>query len=85
MTLNKLFELHKDGCAQSCISVHQLPYNNEKHKYEETYFEEEDQEEITQSNTYKQIKNMQVDHFNVIGGGMYPVELCIYLSQDREK
>lgn len=25
----------------------------------------------------------KVDHFNVIGGGMYKVEFCIYLSEER--
>ena len=23
-----------------------------------------------------------VDHFNIIGGGMYKVELCIYLEEE---
>ena len=60
-----------------------LRWDNEKNRYEKTYFEEVSQEDITESEIFKQIQNKQVDHFNVIGGDMYKVELCIYLNMDE--
>lgn len=86
MTLNNILKLHRAGCAQGCVSIHQLPYiycyenNYERSGYTKTYFEEEGQEEIIESELFKKIKNKQVDHFNIIGGGMYELELCIYLK-----
>ena len=53
-----------------------------KHGYVKTYFEEAAQEDILASDTFKKIANKQVDHFNIIGGGMYKVELCIYLEEE---
>lgn len=79
MTLRNFLKLHQDGCAQGCVSIHLLPYV--EHGYTETYFEEADQDEIVGSDTFKKIANKQVDHFNIIGGGMYKVELCIYLGE----
>ena len=32
---------------------------------------------------FKEIRSKQVHHFNIIGGGMYPVELCIYLEGEQ--
>lgn len=84
MKLKKILKLHRGGCAESCVSIQRLPYDHENHEYEMTYFEEEDQEMIMRSNIYKQIKDMQVDHFHVIGGGIYPVELCIYLRPIKD-
>ena len=83
MTLRNFLKLHQNGCVQGCVSVHRLPYDHEKHGYTETYFEEADQEEIISSDTFKKIANLQVDHFNIIGGGMYKVELCVYLKGDK--
>jgi len=80
MTLRNFLKLHQDGGAQGCVSIQLLPYNHAEHGYTETYFEEADQEEIVGSDTFKKIANKQVDHFNIIGGGMYKVELCIYLK-----
>ena len=78
MTLKNFLKMHDGGVA--CLSIHQEPYNYEKNRYEKTYFEEVNQEDITESEIFKQIQNKQVDHFNVIGGGMYKVELCICLK-----
>jgi hypothetical protein len=80
MTLQNFLKMHQGGCVQDCVSIHQEPYNYDKHKYEKTFFEEADQEEIINSEIFKEIRNKQVDHFNIIGGGMYKVELCIYLK-----
>lgn len=79
MTVKNFLKLHEGGMA--CVSIHQEPYDSEKHGYTKTYFEEESQEDVLESDTFKQIANKQVDHFNIIGGGMYNVELCIYLAQ----
>ena len=62
---------------------HLLPYDDEKHGYMKTYFEEADQEKIEASELFKEIRSKQVHHFNIIGGGMYPVELCIYLEGEQ--
>lgn len=81
MTVSNFLKLHQDGCIQ-CISIHVLPYDYSKHRYSKTYFEEVSQDEIEQSEIFKSIKNRKVNHFNVIGGGIDPVELCIYLQEE---
>ena len=82
MTLRNLLKLHQDGCV-GCVSIMQEPYDQEKHGYTKTYFEEENQEAILKSSVFKQIANKKVDHFNVIGGGsLYELELCIYLEKE---
>lgn len=82
MKLKDFLALHKEGCAENCVSVHQMPYDYEKHNYVKTYFEEASQEYIVQSDLFKGIMDKQVDHFHVIGGGIYKVELCVYLVED---
>lgn len=84
MTLRKFLELHQNGVATTCVSIHLLPYDDEKHGYTKTYFEEADQEELKEHEIFKEIRNKQVHHFNIIGGGMDPVELCIYLNSSEE-
>lgn len=83
MTLRNFLQLHQDGTATGCVSIHLLPYDDEKHGYTKTYFEEADQGKIEESEIFKEIRSKQVHHFNIIGGGMYPVELCIYLQGDQ--
>ena len=83
MTLRNFLKLHQDGTATRCVSIHLLPYDDEKHGYMKTYFEEADQEKIEASELFKEIRSKQVPHFNIIGGGMYPVELCIYLEGEQ--
>lgn len=80
MTLSNFLKLHQDGTAMGCVSIHLLPYDNEKHGYTKTYFEEATQEEIQESEIFKKLRRKQVHHFNIIGGGMDSVELCIYLN-----
>lgn len=80
MTLRNFLKLHQEGTAMGCVSVHLLPYDYERHGYTKTYFEEANQEEIETSDIFKEIRGKQVHHFNIIGGGMYPVELCVYLE-----
>lgn len=80
MTLKNFLNLHDGGCVQNCVSVQQLPYDYENHRYTKTYFEEYSQEEIIESEVFKEIKNKQVHHFCIIGGGSYKVELCIFLD-----
>lgn len=82
MNLQNFLKLHQNGTAQCCVSIQQEPYDHQKHCYAKTYFEEESQEEIIASEVFKKIAKKQVDHFNVIGGGVYKVELCIYLERD---
>lgn len=78
MTVKDFLKMHEGGVA--CVSIHQEPYDHDSHKYSQTYFEEECQEDILDSEIFKSISNVQVDHFNIIGGGIYRVELCIYLK-----
>lgn len=81
MNLHNFLKLNQGG---SCyISIQQEPYDDEKHRYTKTYFEEECQENILNSDTYKAIAKKKIDHFNIIGGGMYKVELCIYLQEEN--
>lgn len=80
MTLRNFLKMHQDGVA--CVSISQLPYNFEKHSYAKEYFEEGSQEYITSSKIFKEIARKQVDHFCVIGGGIYRVELRIFLKEE---
>lgn len=75
--------MHDGGCVQGCLSIQQEPYDYDNHRYTKTYFEEVSQEDIIESELFKEIKNKQVDHFNIIGGGMYKIELCIYLKRSK--
>lgn len=83
MTLQNFLKLHQNGCVQNCISIQQLPYDYDNHRYTKTFFEESSQEYIVKTELFKEIKNKQVDHFNIIGGGMDKVELCIYLKEEK--
>lgn len=83
MTVKNFLKIHEGGVA--CVSIQQEPYDYDNHRYTKTYFEEESQEDILTSDTFKNIANKQVDHFNIIGGGMYKVELCIYLKRGFEE
>lgn len=76
MTLRNFLKLHQGGEATTCVSIHLQGYTK-------TYFEEADQEELEGYEIFKEIRNKQVHHFNIIGGGMDPVELCIYLEGER--
>lgn len=80
MTVKKLLKMHKEGVACRCVTIHRLPYIYDEHRYIETYFEEESQEDIFASETFRGIADIKVDHFNIIGGGMHKVELCVYLK-----
>ncbi len=82
MTLKNFLKLHQDGCALNCVSIQQEPYDYNKNRYAKTYFEEKSQEDILISNIFQTISNKQVDHFNIIGGGVDKLELCIYLKKD---
>lgn len=79
MTLEKFLELHEGGVA--CVSIQHMPYDYDNPGYAKTYFEEDSQEDILNSDIYPEIAGKVVDHFNIIGGGMYTVELCIYLKE----
>ncbi len=84
MNLRNFLKLHQDGGVQGCVSIQQEPYDFKNHRYTKTYFEEDRQDDILESDTFKKIANKQVDHFNVIGGGIEKVELCIYLKEESE-
>lgn len=75
MTLHNFLKLHVGGTA--CVSIHQNQFSA-NHK---TFFEEEEQERIVETETYRKIRNYQVERFCVIGGGGYPVELSIFLEE----
>ena len=84
MTLRNFLKLHKEGSDTSYVSIYLLPYDYEKHNYTKTYFEETNQEEIEGSEIFKEIKNMQVHSFGIIGGGIYQVSLGIYLQEKKK-
>lgn len=33
---------------------------------------------------FKEIERKKVDHFSIVGGGDYKVELCIYLAEEDD-
>lgn len=78
MTVKKFLDMYRDAVDYPCITIRQLPCTN--NQFTNTYFEEELKEDVISSETFKKIKNLKIDHFNVIGGGMYINELCIYLK-----
>jgi hypothetical protein len=71
MNVNNFLKLHDGGVA--CISI------NEENGYK--YFEEWNQEEMQQTETYKKIKNRQVKRFCVINDGERIIELIIELKE----
>lgn len=73
MKLQELLKYHEGGLAQ--VSIYQRV--NDKTHY---FFEEEDQEQILACKSYREIADRAVRRYCVIGGGMYPVELCIELE-----
>lgn len=87
-TFLKLFNLHQIDC----VSIYLLLHDHKNSNLIKTYFEKEDWKKIEKSETYKKIWNKQVYHFYTIGGNMYPfhtsddsmypVELCIYLTEE---
>ena len=83
MTLRNFLKLYQESFAT--ISIHLLPYDEEKNEYKKSYFSEVKKEELKEYEIFKAIKNKQVHHFSVDGGGIYSVELCIYLSSSENK
>lgn len=86
MTLNNFLKLHQNGTCD-CISITEEPeWNYGGYAKEKRICEEVSQESLTKSDVYKDlwksIKNRQVKHFCIIGGGMYPVELTIYIEEE---
>lgn len=79
MKVKNFLSMYEGGV---CVSIHQEPYDYENNRYTETYFEEEREEEILESDDFKKIANKQVDRFNIIGGGIYKIELYIYLKSE---
>lgn len=73
MTLKNFLKLHDGGVA--CVSIEEK---------EKKYFEEESQEDILESETFKEIASRPVKRFCVIGGGCYKVELVIELEKNNE-
>ena len=73
MKLSEFLRLHEGGVA--CISISENETSASKPTIR--YCEEEEQETFMESGTYQKISDYTVKRFCVIGGGMYPVELCI--------
>lgn len=71
MTLNSFLKLHQGGVG--CVSILEVPHN--------TICEEWSFDELRTDSLYKTIKSRQIDHFTIIGGNGYKVELCIYLKE----
>jgi hypothetical protein len=71
MTLNSFLKLQQGG--EGCVSIIEMPYN--------TICEEWSFDELRNDSLYKTIKTRQIDHFSIIGGGCYKIELCIYLKE----
>lgn len=73
MTLKNFLGLHEGGvCCHISIEDRR-----------KKYCEEEEKENIVQSEWFHQLAEREVIRFCVIGGGMYNVELCIELADNR--
>ena len=49
------------------------------------YCEEYTKDEVLSANWYKEIKGRTIEMWQTIGGGIYPVELCISLLPKKIK
>lgn len=58
-----------------CVSIYEGA--NDKTHY---FFVKEDQEKILACKRYREIADRDVRRYCIIGGGIYPVELCIGLE-----
>lgn len=83
INLKDFLELHQGGVAQTCITIHQLPYDQEQHCYARTYFEEAFQCEIIESKLFRKIAKKKVHHFYVYDENMILVSLNIILEEDK--
>ncbi len=76
--------------GNECVSIE--GYCEEKH-YD--YFREADEWELSDDNPnhykptciaeepwWNEVKDREIKEWNIIGGGMYKVELCIYLEEE---
>ena len=75
MTLRDFLELHEGGCACNCVSISEQSGCQ--------FCEEESQDYILKSEWFKKIADKEVVRFCVIGGGIYKVELCIEIQENK--
>lgn len=78
MTLKDLLDLHCYRLAFPSVRISLL--RKDVTGCSELYVAAEAQDKLMQSKIFKEYEYSQVDYFTVIGGGEYPVELCIYLK-----
>lgn len=79
MTLKDFLDLHCYRLAFPGVLV-SLLHRDTRTDDCELYVAAEAQDKLMQSKIFSEYKDLQVDYFTVIGGGEYPVELCIYLK-----
>lgn len=78
MTLKDFLDLHCYRLAFPSVRISLL--RKDVNDDCELYVAAEAQDKLMQSKIFDEYKDLQVDYFTVIGGGEYPVELCIYLK-----
>lgn len=78
--LRDFIKLHKGGIGTLNVTIYQY---DKTHGHSKIYFKEADQEQIEQSEIYKEIENRRVEHFSMAVGRMCPVEVCIYLYEEE--
>ena len=72
MILNEFIKTYGLGCGNDLISI-------------KGYCEEYVQDDVISADWYDKIKYKQIKRWQTIGGGMYPVEICIELDDKSHK
>lgn len=70
MILNEFIKTYGLGCGNDLISI-------------EGYCEEYCQDDVISATWYDKIKYKVVKRWQTIGGGMYPIEICIELDEKQ--
>lgn len=78
MTLKDFLDLHCYRLAFPDVRISLLQKDGPTDC--ELYVAAEAQDKLMQSKIFGEYKDLQVDYFTILGGGEYPIELCIYLK-----
>lgn len=76
MTLRDFLKLHRLGLTDTRMSILQKCKSTDY----TLYVNGTAQYILMQSDVFKEYADLQVDYFTILGGGEYPIELCIYLK-----
>lgn len=77
MTLRDFLKLFRVEVLDTFISILQKDKSSDC----TLYVTSTAQDVFMQSKIFKEYEDLQVDYFTILGGGEYPIELCIYLKK----